>query len=89
MHRDPLDLGTFHRAVPWKEECWEHPALEWAAAPFSDKLEMESCEVPALGRRFLAVSSSFMRNMLCQGTIRQRAVGFLFFNGLLIRRPQR
>lgn len=67
----------------------EHPASEWAAAPFSDKLQVESCEVPALGRRFLAVSSSFMRNILCQGTISQGAVGFLFFNGPLISRPQR
>lgn len=64
------------------------PALERAAAQFSDKLEAESCEVPALGRRFLAISSSFMRNILCQGTISQGAVGFLFFNGLLISRPQ-
>lgn len=37
-----------------REECWEHPASEWAAAPFSDKLEVVSCEVPALGRRFFS-----------------------------------
>lgn len=71
-HNDALDACPFH-SVP------AEPCLAPAARVFGDKLEAEPCEVPTVGRRLIAARSSFMRNILCQGTISQGTKGFSGF----------